>query len=191
MYYTEGRFNRIIASKYQWRDDDFLAAVLRVFFYVTLCLSLLVFIFRHSTVRTFFLTLLSAFVLTLLTSMVVAITSRSVSDPYMIILIYYILFGAIAFLGLRTNTRNVVSGIALNMFVFCTAFIPLVATAYYYWQLRFVYRYEDSPLDYGKHFENESTHYFYAEIIGAVALLLMIEFVFSKIYRNWFAKPEQ
>jgi len=188
LYYTEGRFNRIISTKYQWKNDEFRAAVLRVFFYVTLSIALLVFIFRHSTVRTFFLSLLSAFVISLLTSIFVAISSRSVSEPFLIILIYYILFGVIALLGLKANTRNVIAGIALNMFVFCTPFIPLVATAFYYWQLRFSYR--NDPYD-PTLFANESVHYFYAEISGIVLFMLLIEFVVRKLYRNWFAKPEQ
>jgi len=192
LYHTEGRFNRIIEAKYRWKEDEFSQIIWRVFFYITLGLTLLVFIYRHTTIRTFFLSLLSVFVITLLSSIILAIAFRSVGDPFLLILIYYVLFGLIALVGLRSRTRNVIAGIALNIFVFCTPFIPLVATAYYYWQLRFSYRYDSSHPGYDPTlFDNETIHYFYAELGGIPFFLLLIDLAFRKLYRNWYAKPEQ
>ena len=191
LYYTEGRFNRIVERKYRYKGDD-IQIIYRVFYYVVLVLTLLVFIFRHTTVRTFFLAILSGFILTLLSSIILAISASSVEGTMVITLAYWIVFGLIAFMGLMTITRNVVTGIALNLFVSCTPFIPLIGTALYYWQLRFSRRnIATDPLYDPTLFDREPMHYFYAEIAGLVLLLVMIEFVFRKLYRNWYAKPEQ
>ncbi len=191
LYYTEGRFNRIVEAKYRWKGE-FTQIVYRVFYYIVLTLTLLVFVFRHTTVRTFFLTILSGFILTILSSIFLAISASSVEGPLVITMTYWFVFGLIAFMGIMTRIRNVVTGIALNLFVYCTPFIPLMATAFYYLQLRESKRnISTEPLYDPTLFDRESIHYFYAEIAGLALLLVMIEFVFRKLYRNWYAKPEQ
>ena len=53
----DNSISHIIEKKYRWSDRHF-SDYIRLFYYFTLGISLLILIFRHSTVRTFFLTLL-------------------------------------------------------------------------------------------------------------------------------------
>src|SRR5690606_6447207 len=61
----------IIQRKYRWAPDR-LTNYLRILYYFALSISLLVFIFRHTTTRTFFLSLLTGVLLTLFTALLMA-----------------------------------------------------------------------------------------------------------------------
>jgi hypothetical protein len=108
-------------------------------------------------------------------------------STYVLWLVYYAVFCILAFQQ-SGKTRNVFNGIALNFFVLCTPFIPLIIVAMIYDAIRSAYRMRNEVVPT---FDNEGLHYLLAEVAGFVLLLLLMTFVFRQLYRRWFATPEQ
>jgi uncharacterized membrane protein len=179
--------DHILDRKYRWQGRN-LNAFIHVFFYVTTILSLLVFIFRHSTVKTFFLTLLSAVLILIITSLFGAFLDINDINVFVICIIYYCLFFLLSLMAIKSRVRNIVAGIGLNLTVALTAWLPVTIVALYYGLLRYRHRNDNIiPIDH----DRESMHYLYAEIIGVVLLLVLIETLFKFLYRKWYASPEQ
>ncbi len=182
--------NNIGDKKYRW-DNSTIEIAWRTAYYIVLILALLVIIYRHTTRKTFFLSLLSAVVLTILTGLFLAASYSSENSFYTWIIVYCIIFSILSALISRSRQRNGVSGIALNLLVFITPFMPLVITASYYSSLRhrYIYGNELIPSDYL--FVNEERNYFIAEIAGFILLLVLLATLYQMAYRKWYALPEQ
>jgi MFS family permease len=174
-----------VNKKYAWLNDW--ENYLRVFYYITLVLTLLVFIFRHSTVKTFFLSLLTAVILAIFTGLILVASRGDETSVLSFIIIYYLIFVIAAFTINAAKIRTALQGIALNLFVFMTAFMPVVFVA-----VNEANRYRNyQQLDYQQRdIHNTALYFFIAEITGAVILLVLLELVFRKLYRKWYAAPE-
>lgn len=176
--------NNILSKQDRWNDDGW-EIFLHIFFYVTICLVLLLFVFRHSTAKTFFLTLLTAIILTIITTLLLT-TSRSEGDlAFGTFVFYYLVFAGTSMAVYSTSTRRAITGIALNLFVFSTTFLPLVLYGWYY-------SIEDRKdiVRSSAYYEQKELNFLVAEIAGAVLLLALIETVFKPLYRKWWAQPE-
>ena len=105
-----------------------------------------------------------------------------------LMILYYAIFAILALSIFKTNTRKAAQGIGLNLFLFATPFIPLIFTA-----LAWARRYSDSFDINEPRIDSEtmSKYYFIAEIAGPVILLILIQPLFKKLYRKWFASPEE
>lgn len=173
-----------VNSKYEWKKHW--RSYLRVFYYCTLVLTLLLFIFRHSTVKTFFLSLLAAVVIVILTALMM-LTSYNSSETSLLsfIVLYYIVFGGTALSIFGAGSRTTVQGIALNLFLFMTPFMPLVFTALN--EAIHESNYQPGIIREERH---TALYFFIAEVTGAVLLLAATEPLFKKLYRKWFAAPE-
>lgn len=178
----------IAEKKYRW-DESTINTCWRVAYYITLCLSMFVLIYRHSTKKIFFLSLLTGVVLTIFTGIVIAMT-RSDNAFNIWCISYFILFALIASLIVNSRNRNGITGISLNLSLFMTPFMPLIITATYYESLRSQYRNSENLIEYSKYFENEQLHYFLSEIGGVLLLVLLLATIYQKAYRKWFALPE-
>jgi hypothetical protein len=188
-YAINRSINNICEKKYRWQSG-FLPEILRIFYYTTLVLTLLLFTFRHTTVKTFFLSLLTGILLLIVTSLFGAFFSIGSFTAEILMVSYYGLFFLLSLLAVNSKTRRWVSGISLNLTVWLTPFIPPIVVSMYYEIIRVGYdRYYD--VRYYTRFENEQRYYFYAEIIGFVVLLVLIETLFKFLYRKWYAAPEQ
>ncbi len=176
----------IVNRKYRW-DNQTIRSSIEIFYYITLVLTMFVFIYRRTSLRTFFLSLLAAILITIVTSLAGAFFDIRDISLNVLLLIYYAIFCILAFQQSH-KTRNVFSGIALNFFTLGTPFIPLIIVAMTYDIIRRIYRMKNEVVPY---FENESRNYVYSEIAGFVLLLLLMTFVFRHLYRRWFAQPEQ
>lgn len=177
-----------VNKKQNWiKDwDNFL----RVFYYTTLALTLLVFIFRHSTVKTFFLSLLTAVVLLIFTGLMMAISRADETTALSFIIFYYIVFAIIALTIFPVKVRKAIQGIGLNLFVFMTPFIPLVFVALNE-AMRYRSYYEpryNNPVITEPH--NTALYFLIAEIAGSIIFLILLEPLFRKLYRRWFAAAE-
>lgn len=188
LYYINSSIGNIIGKKYRW-DQGTIDTCWRVAYYVSLFLSLLVLIYRHTTRRTFFLSLLAFVVLSILTGLFLAMSLREEGAFFTWIIFYFIGFAIISATIANSRNRNVVSGIALNLLVFLTAFMPLVCTALYYSILRARYSYWTTHNDYL--YRNENLHYLIAEIAGFVLLISLLATVYRAAFKKWFALPEQ
>jgi hypothetical protein len=162
---------------------------LRVFYYITLLLTLLVFIFRHSTVKTFFLSVLTGILLTIISGLIL-VFNRSSEETTLLsfMILYYVVFAILALSILKTNTRKASQGIGLNLFLFATPFIPLIFVA-----LNFARHYGDSFNINEPRIDAETMTLFYliAEIAGSVILLILIQPLFKKLYRKWYSSTEE
>lgn len=179
--------NNITERKYRWAPDK-LADIFRILYYITLTLSLLIFIFRHSTTKTFFLSLLTIIILTILTALLMAFAGYKESSFFAWLLTYSILFFIISLLVWKNKTRNVITGIGINLFVLLTPVVPLIVVAFYYALLRDRNtRYDIEPYDR----EVMHQHLYYAEIAGALLLLILLITYIQAVYRKWYALPQE
>ena len=176
--------DNVVGKKYAWIKnwDDFL----RVFYYITLTFTLLVFIFRHSTAKTFFLSLLAAVVLVIFTGLIMVVSNGSESTVFSFMILYYLVFVLMALSIYNAKIRTAIQGIALNLFMFMTPFIPLVFVALNESMER--HRYYEPR--YREEVSNTALYIFIAEIAGGLILLVLLELLFRKLYRKWYAAAE-
>jgi hypothetical protein len=185
LYRVGNGIDNTVDKKYAWKNDW--NGYLRAFYYITLVLTLLLFIFRHSTVKTFFLSLLTAVVLSVLTGLFMLVDySGDETSLLSFIIVYYVVFAAIALTIFGAGVRRAVQGIGLNIFMFMTPFMPVVFLAINDAMHRYNY-YTAKYIEQPRHTEMD---YFSAEIIGAVVMFVLIELLFKKLYFKWFAAPE-
>ena len=190
LYLVNQQIDNIIEKKYRW-DKETIGISWRLGYYFALCLALLVLIYRHTTRRTFFLSLLAAVVLTIVTALFIAMAPYSENAFYIWIIAYFILFIIISSFIWNSRNRNVISGISLNLLVFMTPFMPLIVTALYYESLRDIYRFHGDPEQYEVLFKNAELHFFLSEIGGFVLLALLLATVYQQAFKKWYALPEQ
>lgn len=178
---SEG-LHHVVGRKNTWRGNGF-SFMFRVFIYLTLLVTLLVFIFRHSTVRTFFLALLSACLLSMLTALFLALTNSPVPGMFGMLLFYFVVFAVISFTTWQLKTRRIIVGIAINLFVLILPFVPLILVAGYYSIL-------DQANDHRVPDEFREFWYLLAEVTGIVMLLILVPLYIHRVYRRWYALPE-
>jgi hypothetical protein len=163
---------------------------IRVWFYISLVLSILMFNFRHSTVKTFFLSLLVAVLLTVFTSLVLAFTSGDEDSFFGSYIFYTCTFAIIALVSMKNKTRNVISGISINIFSWLLYFFPLLLTSMYYEHDRD--RFNETNLPYESYnYEAMQQALFYSEILGLIIFLIAIPTLFHILYRRWYSLPEE
>jgi hypothetical protein len=174
-----------------------LGIILRIIFYVSLFIALLIYAFRHSTIRTFFLTILFAIILAILSGIIMAIMRFEEWGAMVAVVVYYIFFFVFAIATVRQKVRSVFAGIALNMAFILTPFIPvLIVGTYYIYEAR-NYMYDDliymTNQSVGQVPEpsNQGLYTVLAEVFGFVILLILVETVFKWMYRSWYAAPEE
>jgi len=86
------------------------------------------------------------------------------------------------------RVRNVFNGISMNLFVFMTTFVPLMIVTLYYEVLRNEYRDKPEPDEL---FLHQMRDMVLGEIAGFVLVLILMTFFFKRLYRAWYALPEQ
>lgn len=179
--------DNIVRKKYSWVSDW--PIFLRVFFYTTLAFALLVFTYRHSTVKTFFLSVLTVVVLVIFTGITMVFNYGNTETSLLsFITVYYIIFAGIALSIFGARVRKAIQGIALNIFLIATPFMPLVFVALNEATQR---RSNYNPnYDLQQDIEKTKLYFFIAEIAGPVLLLILLEPLFRKLYRKWYASPE-
>lgn len=184
-YSVENGIRNITDKKYRWDLDNF-DFYFRVIFYITLVLTLLAFIFRHSTPRSFFLSILAAIVLFILSVIfIVASHDEYEANIPSLFLFYYVVAAVISVTILGANTRKALQGIALNLAVFFLPYVPLAILALYTAVKR-------ASLPYDEKYKYDPPMYLFlaAEIGGILILIILLEPVIKGLYRKWYALPE-
>ena len=177
--------SNIARKKYRWTEHQGSGA-LRVFYYFTMLSALLVFIFRQTTTKTFFLTLLTGVLLMILTAMIMSFGSRGEGDFFNWMIAYYLIFLAGSATAWATKTRNVFTGIATNLVIFLTPLFPLILVSRLH-----VRDYSTAEQMYPTPEETAmiSRHLLYAEIAGPAFLLILMGTYFYRVARRWYALP--
>lgn len=188
LYSANNGFDNLIDKKYRWYTEN--ESRFRVWFYLSFILALFIFIFRHSTVKTFFLSILTCVVLLVLTALLLAFSrNNDIEAVYIFCLIYYLLFIAGALIGNSRKIRSTITGISLNIVTFFTFLIPIIAVQLYYEGQDKLYRINDK-FPPGYH-ETKNNVELFTEIGSIVLFLILLQPVFKRLYRSWFAKPEE
>jgi hypothetical protein len=177
--------SNIIEKKYRWARHY--EVFLRIFYYITLGITLLIFLFRHSTVRTFFLTLLSAVLLTIFTSLVIAWSRSGDLVFWSWIIAYFILFFLGTLLTWYNKKRKLITGIWINLFVFLIPVFPLLVFGWNYAWKRKQAADKIIPFEY----PDLELHILYAEMAGSLLLLVLLALYINKLYRRWYSLPEE
>ncbi len=161
---------------------------LRVFYYIALLLTMLVFIFRHSTVKTFFLSVLAAVLLAILTGLLMVVSHGDEVTALSFMIVYYVVFAILGLSIFKTDIRKAIQGIGLNLFLFSTPFVPLIFVA-----LNEARKYNFYPDKVYEERDPAQTAYYFliAEIVGSVILVILIQPLFKKLYRKWYSAPEE
>lgn len=179
--------NDVCHRKATW-DKENLPVLIRLFFYFTFIISLLVFIFRHTSIKAFFLSLLTAFVLLIVSTLISAFISNRGIPSAIMYLGFFALFVILASLVVRSKKRNIVVGISINLFVMMVAFIPNIALSLYelltYARPLYINGLNDHMLEHYKDYR------LYAELLGMLILLALIPTYIHWLYRKWFALPQ-
>lgn len=181
---------------FRFRHDE-LQVVVRIALYFSMFLGLCMFVFRHSTIRTFFLSILFAILLAIISGVFMAMFRFDEWAVMLTALLYYLFFLVFALATIQRKVRSVFTGIALNLTAVMTPFVPLLLVGMYYEYVGHNYAYYDVDLAiYNSDYveidrSTELLHYNIAEIFGFVILLIMIETVFKWMYRKWYAAPEE
>lgn len=177
--------NNILQRMHRW-DDSGTQIFLRMMIYFAFCISLLLFMFRYSSARTFFLTLLSSVLLLIFTLLMAATSGNSAGGILTILLLYY---GAAFVLALSINsasTRTAAAGIGLNIFTGITPFLPMIIYGLIYDVVSEMKNYEETHW-----YANSDTYFLYSELAGVALFLLLLQLFIKKSYRKWVALPDE
>jgi hypothetical protein len=161
---------------------------LRVFYYITLLLTMLVFIFRHSTVKTFFLSVLTAVLLAIITGLLTLVSQGDEVTALSFMIVYYVLFAILGLSIFKTRIRSAIQGIGLNLFLYATPFVPLIFVALN--EARYYNRYA-YEINETRDPVQTALYFLIAEIAGSVILIILIQPLFKKLYRKWYSAPEE
>jgi hypothetical protein len=171
--------SNISNRKYRWEGSN-LGILFRLFFYTTLIITLLVFVFRHSTAKTFFLSLLAIAVISILTGLLAAVSVSTTSGILILMLVWFGVFTLCTAIVWNSNTRSLWLGIGVNLFVGTVTFVPLVILALY-----------DQLKEESHHYDPLPAFWVYvAEVSGLVLLLVLLPTYIHRLYRRWYALPE-
>lgn len=185
-----------IAEKLSRFHTKELPILFRVFIYITLGLTLLVYIFRHSEKRTFFLSILVAVLLFILTSLFLAFNSAPEAFIVGLMIFYMLIFFLISLSIWASKVRSAIAGIGLNLFTYCVFGLPLLIVGLSHLLEKERYRSamntSTEVYDYNEtyNYPDYSNAYLYAEWAGFALLLLLIATYIHKTYRKWYALPE-
>jgi hypothetical protein len=180
--------DNITSRKYSWYGDK-VWIFFRIWFYLSLSLSLLVFVFRHTTPRTFFIGLLAAFILNVLTFAFLNFGSFSGSSGISVLIAYIVIFAAISWRIFADKNRSIIRGIALNLFFGCVYFLPLLIASNYFQSREMYLEYEDTAWA-AERLAFQKMVYWACEIGGFVLLMALLPTYFYRAYRRWYALPE-
>ena len=188
LYSMNYGIDNIVQKKYAWLQDW--DVYLRVFYYITLGLTMLVFIFRHSTVKIFFLSVLTAVILFIVTGLMMVMSYNSTEISVLsFMIVYYAIFVALALSIFGLRKRRAIQGIGLNLCLFMTPFIPLIFVALN--EAMKYNRYNEPRYIVKPEVDNTQLYILIAEIAGSILLLVLLEPLFRKLYRKWYAAPEE
>jgi ABC-type uncharacterized transport system permease subunit len=138
----------------------------------------------------FFLSILTCVLLSILTGLILAFSNGEEGAMFGSYLFYFALFAFFSFGTFQNKTRNIVSGISINLFSWMLYFLPLLLTSMYYEGQQSAYNELVNPT-YSFDYETIKLHLFYAEIIGLIIFIIAIPTLLHRFYRRWYALPEE
>jgi hypothetical protein len=183
----EEGLGNISFRKYFWRGEA-IEVFFRIWFYSVLGLSLLIFVFRHSTTKVFFLSFFVSVLLMMISGLLGAFLSLDEIGVYTLILLYILMFFIYTFSIFKSTRKSKIQGIALNLFTLLIGFLPLIIVLYYNEMISS--RYINNP-DYYNYYADFDVRIQVAEVAGILLLIILIPTLIFKAYRKWYALPDE
>jgi hypothetical protein len=121
----------------------------------------------------------------IITGLLMVMSNGNETSVLSFMVVYYLIFAIIALSVFAAKVRNAIQGISLNLFLFATPFIPLIFVA-----LNEAVKQRQSYSIRTQEVDNSALYFLIAEIAGSVILLVLLEPLFRKLYRKWYAAPE-
>lgn len=198
-YYNKVRFKynytvsedgyRNVSRKHEYLGGYSSEVWQRYLFYVSVFIASMIWIFRHSTVRAFFLAILTAVVLFIFTIILTFGLDLFEGGPFGIMILYFII-AVVLSLGIFSATkRSLVQGIALNLMTFFLPLMPMIIYATIGIAFNSGDRYYDKEDNNGWPWNWEDYIPFF-EVGGFVLFLLLMQPLIKKLYRKWYSLPE-
>lgn len=187
IFNVNNSLNNIFSKQFNW-DEESTTWMIRLFYYLVLGLTLLLFAFRHSTTKTYFLSWLAGAILAIFTGTIIGTTGGSFVTFLVMLVVYFVFFLGIAKVANSGPVRNAVGGISLNLALFLTPFLPLIITSIVYEIMEDRARSSDTYM--AEDFYQKYFHLTIAEVAGFILLLIVVEPLFKRMYRKWYAQPE-
>lgn len=184
----EDNIENIAKRKYRW--DGIKDEVFRSLFYISFSIALLIFVFRHTTTKTFFISLLTGIILAILTSILLAFIRYGESEILLWVMLgYLILFTIFSSLIFQENVRKIFYGIALNLFTLSIYGLPLLLVGIAYESFIYEPPY-DSPLRV--YYEiNKDRAFVIAEFACPILFCILLVTFIHKAYKKWYALAEE
>ena len=162
----------------------------RIIFYISLIITLLLFAFRHSTTKTFFLSILTSVILSILTGLITAFFKGTELSFFELLIFYIIAFAVISLFVFKNKIRNAVVGISINLFVIFITFLPIIILALYDSNLKRQSYVTNNNLN-KKVYESLSNYYPFTEILGVIILIILLPTLIHNLYKKWYALPQE
>lgn len=177
----------IVERKFKW-SEQWWPIYIRLFYYFTIFITLLVFILRHTTVKTFFWSLLTLLVLSILTGLLMAFFRYTDVSFFGVVLFYSLVAFFLSLLIWRNRTRTVYAGISLNLVVLIIPLIPMMILMWYYSLIGISsYAFDADP----EAVQRRARLFLMSEFAGpALLLVLLITYIHSG-YRKWYSLPAE
>jgi hypothetical protein len=191
IYTVENNFRNIVERKYRYSSRDEIEFFVRFILYPSLIFSLLLFVFRHSTIKTFFLSILSGFLLLIIAAIITAFSSFGNNEVtvFAMIFFYLLLFLVISITTFQSKNRTAWQGIGINLFTWMSYFLPLILVSFYYSLVKVPYYLDQKAREVFS--EQRMVNYLIAEAVCPVLFsILLVTFIY-KLYRKWYALPQE
>lgn len=183
----EEGLSNIIFRKYFWYGDAF-EIFSRIWFYTVLGLSLLIFIFRHTTTKVFFLSILVSVLLLMVSGLITAFLGLDEIGILNMMLFYIGIFFVISFSSFKANKKSRINGISINLVTSSIGFVPILIVLLYHAILK--ERYSDSYF-VNYNYLRLGLHLQIAEVLGFLLLIAMIPTFVYSFYRKWYSLPDE
>ena len=183
----EEGLRNISFRKYFWYGDAF-EIFSRIWFYTVLGLSLLIFIFRHTTTKVFFLSLLVSVLLLMVSGLITAFLGLDEIGILNMMLFYIGIFFVISLSSFKANKKSRMNGISINLVTSSIGFVPILIVLLYHAILK--ERYSDSYF-VNYNYSQIGLHLQVAEVLGILLLIAMIPTFIYSFYRKWYSLPDE
>ncbi len=181
--------NNIEHRKTRFLRHHFLRDNLFAVFYLSLILSILLTIFRYTPLITFAVSVLSGIVLSIVLGVALSLSNMS---EYLAFLIVSLLIGIMCIASIsviNSRKRSLALGVVLRLSLVSIGFLPIIITALHY---SYVNQFYPKYMEvYSFYYEKEYFYYLLAQSGGLILLLLSLIFYHGRLYKIWYAQPEE
>ncbi len=174
----ENSLDKILRNQNRWQTDAL--EILSALVFGCFCLAVLLWIYRHTTLITFGLSVLSGFLIFITTIIFILTTRTNEESDVFAIYIGYIIAFAIATFAATYKTRKKITGIILNLFTVLLPTLPLAISAYY----------EDKNRNYNEYNNFEDVILKYILPTTYLLFIVAIPILYQFFYKKWYAAAE-